>query len=355
MNPSAEEPGRVRLSICLPVYNFGSFLGQTLDSILPQAGEGVEVLVVDGASTDDTQAVVAARQAGHACLRYHRLDAKGGIDADMAKSVELARGRYCWLFSGDDIMRPGAIATVLAWLEEGCDLYISRHTNCDLHMRYLHDHPVLLRDEPCEIELSDGAQRLAYLRSAATTEALFSFMSGLVIRREAWLSVEAVAEFMGSCWGHVARLLSLCTSGRNLRVRYTGKILLDKRGDNDSFMQRGLVHRLGIGVWGYTRLAERYFGAGTPEAAEVNRLLRNEVSVAYLLYARSRTADAPATESRAELDRIAAQLYGGSGHWRQRWVYRYTPLPVIRLLGALHFWWVARRARAAGTPAAKSA
>ena len=54
----------VRLSICIPVYNFGPFVGQTLDSILGQSGmgEGVEVLVVDGASTDNTEEVVGDRQ-----------------------------------------------------------------------------------------------------------------------------------------------------------------------------------------------------------------------------------------------------------------------------------------------------
>ena len=43
-----------KLSVCIPVYNFGSFLGQTLDSILLQLTNDVEVLVVDGASTDNT-------------------------------------------------------------------------------------------------------------------------------------------------------------------------------------------------------------------------------------------------------------------------------------------------------------
>lgn len=350
MQTSSETSAPPRLSVCLPVYNFGAFLGQTLDSILPQAEthEGVEVIVVDGASTDDTQAVVAARQARHPRLRYVRLDRKGGIDADMARSVELATGRYCWLFSGDDIMRPGAIESVLRWTESDCDLYICRHANCDLHMRHLGDHPVFRDDVVRTADLADAGQRLAYLQAAATTEALFSFMSGLILRRDTWLSVPAVEEFMGSCWGHVARLLSLCE--RRLTVCYMAEILLDKRGDNDSFMQRGLVHRLGIGVWGFARLAERFFGAGTTETLEVIRLLRTEVGIGYLLYARIKVAEAPERESMAELDRIAVLLHGGAG-WRRRlslYAYRHTPLPVARLLGAVHFALLDWRARIFG-------
>jgi abequosyltransferase len=42
-------------------------------------------------------------------ITYHRLDKKGGIDKDMTKTVELARGDYCWLLSSDDAIKPGAI------------------------------------------------------------------------------------------------------------------------------------------------------------------------------------------------------------------------------------------------------
>lgn len=35
------EERTIRLSICIPTYNFGSFIGETLESILPQVTEGV--------------------------------------------------------------------------------------------------------------------------------------------------------------------------------------------------------------------------------------------------------------------------------------------------------------------------
>ncbi len=81
---------KTALSICIPIYNFGAFIGETLASILPQATDEVEVLVVDGASTDNTPEVIAAIQRTFPGLRYNRLEKKGGIDRDMARSVELA-------------------------------------------------------------------------------------------------------------------------------------------------------------------------------------------------------------------------------------------------------------------------
>lgn len=322
----------VRLSVCIPVYNFGAFLGETLDSVLPQATSEVEVLVVDGASTDDTAAVVALRMREWPQLRYHRLNRRGGIDADMATSVELARGDYCWLFSGDDIMRPGAVQRVLSLTGGEDDVLLCRHSICDKAMRFLADYPILRGDAQRRIDFADCSQRQEFLTAAVNTEALFSFMSGLVIRRQRWLSVPPVEAFMGSCWGHVARLLSLARHG--LRVYYVGEVWLDKRGDNDSFMDQGAVHRFRIAVDGYVRLATTFYGAGSFEAAQVVRFLRNELTLASLMFARQAAATHPDLEDRRELDRMVELLYGAPGfsNFATTLIYRHFPLWLYGLL-----------------------
>ncbi len=94
----------IKLSICIPTYNFADFIGETLQSIADQLDDRVEVVVVDGASTDNTGDVVRTFTNTYPNIRYHLLEEKGGIDVDMARSVELARGEFCWLFSSDDVM-----------------------------------------------------------------------------------------------------------------------------------------------------------------------------------------------------------------------------------------------------------
>jgi len=317
----------LRLSICLPVYNFGAFLGETLDSILPQATPGaVEVVVVDGASTDNTREVVEQRTRAWPQLRYVRLPQRGGIDVDMALSMEEGRADYCWLFSGDDIMRPGAVDRVLAWLAGGDDVLLCRHTICDKHMRFLGDYPVLRAERVCRLDFANAGERHNFLADAVNTEALFSFMSGLVIRRAAWLSVPAVQGFTGSCWGHVARLLTVAQ--RQLRVCYVAEVWLDKRGDNDSFMDRGAVNRFRIAVDGFTRIATTFYGEASFEAAQVRRYLRNELTIASFMSARQAAATSPELESRRELDRLMQVLYSEPGllNFATRNVYRYFPL-----------------------------
>ena len=127
----------IRLSICIATRNRAKFIGVTLDTILVQATEEVEIVILDGASTDNTEEVIRRYQARSPRLRYFRQETNVGIDRDFAKAVDLARGDYCWLFCDDDLFRPGAIRVVLEALQNDYSLIIadSEVRNADLSQR----------------------------------------------------------------------------------------------------------------------------------------------------------------------------------------------------------------------------
>lgn len=114
----------IKLSICIATLNRGALIGQTLDSIVSQLTEQVEIVIVDGASTDNTEEVVLSYRQRYASVRYTRLAQKGGVDQDYSRAVELATGEYCWLFSDDDIIKAGAIDAVLGVLQTSPGLVI---------------------------------------------------------------------------------------------------------------------------------------------------------------------------------------------------------------------------------------
>jgi abequosyltransferase len=184
------------LSICIATYNRAGCIGETLESILPQLDDDVELLVVDGASTDNTEEVVRnySEKASH--LRYVRLSSKGGVDQDFDKSVELAHGEFCWLFTDDDLLKPGAVTAVKAAINEGHGLIV---VNAEARNR---DLSVILQSQ--RIVIRDNK---AYAPTA--TECLFvdaldylSFIGAVVIRRNAWLSRERESYF-GTEFVHV--------------------------------------------------------------------------------------------------------------------------------------------------------
>src|SRR5665647_2657471 len=102
-----------KLSICITTYNRGQFIGETLDSILGQMVAGVELVIVDGASPDNTPAVMTQYLLRYPEIRFFREQVNSGVDGDYDKAVGYARGEYCWLMSDDDLLKPGAIQYVL--------------------------------------------------------------------------------------------------------------------------------------------------------------------------------------------------------------------------------------------------
>ena len=112
------------ISICIPTYNFGAFISETLESLEQQDLSGAEIVVLDSASTDNTQEVVASFACRLPNLRYIRTDKKLGIDRDMARVAAEAHGQFIWLFSADDVMRPDALALVKPYLKEEYDVLL---------------------------------------------------------------------------------------------------------------------------------------------------------------------------------------------------------------------------------------
>lgn len=169
------------LSICIATYNRADYIGTTLESIIPQLNDEVELLVVDGASTDTTEEVVQRYVRNNDHVRYIRLPKKGGVDQDYDLCVERSRGEMCWLFTDDDLLKSGAVESVLKAIKEGYGLLI-------------------VNAEICSRDLSGILQsrRLPMLQNKTYTadenENLFidtigylSFIGALVIRRSVWL------------------------------------------------------------------------------------------------------------------------------------------------------------------------
>ena len=175
------------LSICIATYNRAEYIGETLDSIIPQLDNDVELLVVDGASTDNTEAVVTKYDDHH--LRYVRLPVKGGVDRDYCKAVELATGQFCWLFTDDDLLKPGAIAAVKAALNDGHGLIV---VNAEIRDRALTT--LVIRQRVSirgnKVYAPDDMERL-FLDAVE----YIGFIGSVVIRRRTWLDRDPTPYF----------------------------------------------------------------------------------------------------------------------------------------------------------------
>jgi glycosyltransferase involved in cell wall biosynthesis len=168
------------MSICIATYNRANLIGQTLESIISQVTDEVEIVVVDGASPDETATVVSQLQNNCPQLKYHRLPTKGGVDRDYCQAVSYARGEYCWLLTDDDIVKPNAINTIINLLVHNYSLVVVNAEVWDSNLSHLKEvkHLHIDRDmiyEPSSLETL-----------FVNTVTYLSFIGAVVIKRSLW-------------------------------------------------------------------------------------------------------------------------------------------------------------------------
>lgn len=106
------------LTIAIPTYNYGAYIGEALDSVLSQSFEDFEVVIVDDASTDETERVCRRFVDSDARVRYLRNRMNLGMVENWNHSVSLARGRYLKLLLADDkLWSPDALGLQVGILE----------------------------------------------------------------------------------------------------------------------------------------------------------------------------------------------------------------------------------------------
>lgn len=304
-----------------------------MDSVLPNLTDEVEVVILDGGSTDDTGLVVAQRRHGVPQLKYHRQEFRGGIDRDIAKVISLAQGEYCWLFSADDIMRPGAVNKVLTHVQSAHDIYLCEHTLCDYEMHPIKEHPIFNHITTSEIfDLGNIVQRQRYFREARTSEAFFSFMSCPIFQKALWDKAKGIPEsFYETCWALAGRFLSLAPDG--LIIHYLGESLLYKRSGNDTFLEHGVVNRLRITVEGFAHISETIFGKESFENHNIKRVLRNERTLPHLLGIKLQVATSPQKDQMNALYNIVFKHYSDVGfvNMCKYVIFRVMPITFLKL------------------------
>ncbi len=90
------------VSICIPIFNGGSFVSRALESSINQTYKNIEIIVVDNASTDNTRKIIDSYIAKDKRIKYFRNDFNIGAIKNFLKSFQFASGEYVQLLCHDD-------------------------------------------------------------------------------------------------------------------------------------------------------------------------------------------------------------------------------------------------------------
>jgi glycosyltransferase involved in cell wall biosynthesis len=95
------------VSIVVPCYKLAHLLPQCVNSILEQDYKNFEVLIMDNCSPDRTPEV--AQSFSDPRVKHIRNESNLGHVRNFNKGITLARGKYVWIISADDLLRSPSV------------------------------------------------------------------------------------------------------------------------------------------------------------------------------------------------------------------------------------------------------
>lgn len=237
------------LSICINTKNRSVFLKQTLDSIINQLDSRVEVVVVDGASTDDTYSLMQAYTSQNQFVKYFRSKTHLGIDDGYDAAVKYATGIYCWLLPDDDLIMPGALRIILSKIEAEIDLIV---VNMDLFTKDLRSN----LNQPFFKLNKDRLYRSAEFEDFLSEHGNgLSYIGCVIIKRELWFENDRTP-FFGTFFVHVGVILG-STLIKN--IVYISKPLIKYRSGNQSWSARSFdiwYFKWPMLIWSFNKISD---------------------------------------------------------------------------------------------------
>lgn len=216
------------LSICIPTFNRDAYLEACLASLAESWAPGVEIVVSDNASSDNTVEVLN-RYAMLLPMTWQRQPRNVGFDRNCAAVVSMAKGQYCWLLGSDDCVAPGALLQAMEQLRKySPDIFHFGYVQADLDMNPISHVMVNSFFQPVPLTRGPAA---AYIESLPNVSMAFAFISCFVFRRELWVSRSSILpSWLESHYVHMYMLHAMIAD--NATILSSNKCLVFARGGN---------------------------------------------------------------------------------------------------------------------------
>lgn len=127
------------VSIIITAYNQRKFLEKTVQSVLNQTYENIEIIIADDHSTDDTNNfIINLQHVSRLPIIYIKQERNVGIPKNRNSAIKRINGDYFTILDGDDLYLPKNIEQMLLKISQGFDAV---YTNID----FINEHDEYIR------------------------------------------------------------------------------------------------------------------------------------------------------------------------------------------------------------------
>lgn len=107
----------VSLSVIIPFFNAGSYLGRCLDSVVNQDIQGFEIICINDGSTDNSLSVAEEYAGRYPSVKVISQENRGLSNA-RNRGMEAAEGEYIMFADGDDYLEKNVLGRLYAVCRE---------------------------------------------------------------------------------------------------------------------------------------------------------------------------------------------------------------------------------------------
>lgn len=203
------------LTIAIPTYNGSKTIRNMLNLLLPQIEDfnKVEVLVSDNCSTDNTPQLIEEYQQEYPEIKYVRNRENIKTDGNILQCCRLARGKFIWHLSDDDVIIEDALKKIVSFLEENSDVKLVYLTTVDFRGHYYsldkcQYHEPLAKSDICTSNKKEFIKFAGYY---------WGFMSSFISSTDKILEMENPEQYKHTYWLQ-SYLHAWCASGDQTKL-----------------------------------------------------------------------------------------------------------------------------------------
>lgn len=106
------------ISIIMPTYKCGSFIGKSIESVLAQTYQNWELIIVDDCSNDETVRIVLDLIKNDNRISIYQNNSNSGAAVSRNTALRHAKGRWIAFLDSDDLWAPDKLEKQIRFMEE---------------------------------------------------------------------------------------------------------------------------------------------------------------------------------------------------------------------------------------------